>query len=224
MAAPTNRGDFPGERWLPNTPDGATVSGLAAGDWATVGGSRYFQCKDATDGSATWVEGRLETRSRVFNFQELDADGANLTAVGASITVAGATSLYYGELNLDNFMLVTNINLLQGTTVGTDKARAHIYSSDGSHVAQCATAGVTTSGADTFLQLPLTSALTLPPGRYFVGAALDGTTDEIQVVAAGAPYGITEIEAGHAFAEDAVDITSVATTFTASAAPIVFLD
>lgn len=219
-------GEYSSAASLPNV--GADAADVQAGDMATVSG-RLYVCRSGTSGSAVWDAldaTAASTPSRIFNVPGLsDLAGADISAGGKSITAAGATSLYYGEIFIPYRFTITNINVLQGTTgVGTDNMRVHLYNSAGTHLAQNAVAGEATSGADTFLQCALETAYTAAPGRYFVGVAMAGTTTEFQVVAASCPYGISEVEGGHAFAEDGVDITSVATGFTADAAPVFFLD
>lgn len=180
-------------------------------------------CTTATQGAAVWNDLVPATfPTRVFNMP-VNTNGANLTAIGTDAAADAATSLYYSEILIPYRMTVTNINVLQGTTVGTDKLRGLLFDSAGAFVIGTATAGQATSGADTFLQIALTAATLCEPGRYYVGVKANGTTDGFQTMSAGSPMLITEKEGSHTFAGND-DITSVPTTFTADVGPIVFLD
>lgn len=215
-----NWGDFSSAASLPNVSDDG--DNVQAGDLATVSGQLYI-CRTPTSGSAVWdPQTALTHPSRLFNFPVTNGAGA-LTAIGTSVNAAAATTLLYSEIFVPFPMTVTNINVLQGTAVGTDKMRALLFDEDGAFLVGTAVAGKDTAGADTFLQIALTAATLLPPGRYYVGVKMDGTTDELQCLSAGSPMLITEEETGHTFAGND-DITSVATTFTADVGPIVFLD
>jgi hypothetical protein len=103
--------------------------------------------------------------------------------------------------------------VLQGTTVGTNKIIMSVYGSNGALIANSAAAGVTTSGASTFLKCDFVTAVTLAPGRYFLGCQADGNTDTLRhILSANGNDVITTTVAG-TFGTVLSSIT-VPTTFT----------
>jgi hypothetical protein len=119
--------------------------------------------------------------------------------------------------------VVNNVNVLQGGTATTDKIMAAIYNAQGVLVGNTATAGVTLSGANTFLALPMTAATQLTgPGQYYVYVNTNGATaGDIQTVAA--PYLICAGVLAVTFGTVPATVTPPA-TFTTGNAPIVYLN
>lgn len=119
--------------------------------------------------------------------------------------------------------VVTNVNVLQGGTATTDKIMAAIYTAQGVLVGNTATAGVTLSGANTFLALPMTAATQLyGPQQYFVYVCTNGATaGDIQTLAA--PYLVCSGILAGTFGTVPATVTTP-TTFTTGNAPIVYLN
>lgn len=118
----------------------------------------------------------------------------------------------------------TGIQVMQNATVGTDKAIGILRDADGNALANSATAGVTTSGANTFLSLPFTSALIVPgPAWYNIGIQGGTTaTDGLRLIAASTYNGVRATSATGTFGTITATFT-VPTTFTATKAPVVCL-
>lgn len=117
----------------------------------------------------------------------------------------------------------TGIAALQGTTVGTNKLIGAIWGSSGALIANSAVAGVTTSGASTFLNLPFTAKVNLAPGRYILGVQADGATDTLRhVLTANGQAWSTGTQAG-TFGTVPATLTTVPVTFTTAVGPIVQL-
>jgi hypothetical protein len=212
-------GEFASEASLPNVADDGKL--LNAGDLASVGG-RLYECRVKTSGSAKWHPVTALTHpTRVFNVP-VNGNAANLAAVGTDAAADAATSLYYTEIFVPHRMTVTGIGVLNGTTVGTDKLWLALYDSAGAFVEGTLAAGTLGAGADVFQQVALIASTVIGPGKYFVGLMLNGTTHQNQRLSAGSPMVICEKEGGHTFGDEA-DITSLATTFTADVAPVVYL-
>lgn len=98
-----------------------------------------------------------------------------------------------GTLNLTEIFVPyqntwTGIGVLNGTTVGTNNFIVALYGSDGSLLANSALAGTLSAGASVFQNIAFTSAITLLPGRYFLGVQSNGTTATLRhlLVANGA--------------------------------------
>src|SRR5206468_1122972 len=77
----------------------------------------------------------------------------------------------------------TGMGVLNAATVGTNKWIVALYDAQGNLLANSATAGVVTAGANAFQEVPFTSSPNLPAGSYFLAAQLDGTTDRFRTVA-----------------------------------------
>jgi len=180
-----------------------------------------YVCTTATAAAAVWKIASAVT-GEAWVWPAYMPDGAALTALGTSINVDASTSLYYTDIGIPRRMTCTGVGLLMGTTITTDNTKVSLYDSAGALIIATASTDDTGLTADVFNQIAWTTAQLLEPGRYFVGVALDGTTDEIQVIDATHPVCICEKETGHVYATPA-DIASIATTFTADVAPIFYL-
>jgi len=139
-----------------------------------------------------------------------------------------ATTYISGQVFLMNIfvpfdMTVTNINVLNGGTVGTNACIVVLYNSAGTVLRTSALAGATTAGANAFQTYALTSSIAVQgPGRYFVGIQCNGATDNVRTVAASTFAGlVTQSNAG-VFAT--IPAITPPTTFTANVGPIVYLN
>jgi len=123
----------------------------------------------------------------------------------------------------------TGIGYLNGTGVGTDKAVVVLFDTNGKLIATSAVAGTTNAaGASVFEKVPFTVPVTLPPGRYFMGLILDGTTVTPRHVLAanGAEPRCSQIATTTSFAAALTTLAAgitVPTTFTTAKAPIMEL-
>jgi Domain of unknown function (DUF4082) len=144
------------------------------------------------------------------------------TSVGnATTNVAG--KILWAACQVQRNMLVTNINILNGGTVGTDKGIAALYSSTGTLLANSALAGATTSGPNSFQAYALTAPLLITgPGRYFIAYQANGTTDNIRTFAASTFVDVLTASASGAFGT--LTALTVPTTFTANIGPYAFLN
>lgn len=216
-------GAYPAVTDLPNV--AAEALDLHVGDLASVG-SVLYACRTATSGSAVWdAVGTGNGGPWRLTNVTMEPGEADLAAVGQSRNAVVGT-LFYGEIYIDHVRTITNVNVLLGTTIGTEAMRVHVYNESGTLLGENAAAGEDLTGAtaDDFKQAALSSALTVAPGRYFVGIQMDGVGTEFQVVRESFWTGRSEAETGHTFGETSTDITSVATGYTADVAPIFFLD
>ena len=90
-------------------------------------------------------------------------------------TVAGTR--YYVQYPVGFAQTVTGVQVLMGSTGGTDKFIAELHDSAGNLVATSATAGQTTGAAGTVMQLAFTATYTVAPGTYYLAIQSNGTTD-----------------------------------------------
>lgn len=142
-------------------------------------------------------------------------------SLGTSTTqVAGTT--FYGSIFVPSTQKWTGLKVLQNGTVGTDKFIGQLWDADGNKLLNSATAGVTTSGANTFLSLAFTAAAIIPgPARYFVGVQGNGSTDGLRTVATATFIdGVASSDTG-TFAT--LENITVPTTLTADKWPIMCL-
>lgn len=194
------------------TTDDLTVTGLA-----TVGETL------AVTGVTTLTGGLAVSDGTVVRQWNHAGEGA-LTARGTDgVSVPG--TIYYGGWIPEYNQTVTNINVLNGTTDGTDKVIAGIYSVDGTLLKSSALAGVTSSGADVYQQLPLTATQAVVAGtEYLVAIQVEGTTATHQRAAANFRVGTGRTGSQVGSFGTMATISSVASTFTADLAPLFFVD
>ena len=108
----------------------------------------------------------------------VSTDGTNATPV--------TTETYISEIFIPCEMTVTGIAILNGATVGTDKHFLALADIDGTVVANTATAGTTTSGADAYQRIAFTTAYKAKgPATYYVCSQMNGTTDRYNAHAIG---------------------------------------
>ncbi len=120
-------------------------------------------------------------------------------------------------------MTVTNINVLQGATLGTDSWIAILYNSAGTKLATSSLSGVATGTNNTFKTFALTAPIAIQgPGRYFVGVQSNGNTDKFRLIPTGTFIDILSALTTGTFAT--VPNITVPTTFTTVQAPIVYLN
>jgi len=123
----------------------------------------------------------------------------------------------------------TGASYLNGTGVGTDKAVIFLFDTNGKLIANTAIAGTTNAaGASVFEKIAFSTPITLPPGRYFLGLCLDGTTVTPRHVLAafGAEPRSVEVATVTSFAAALTTLTAgitVPTSFVTAKAPIMQL-
>lgn len=138
------------------------------------------------------------------------------------------------EIFVPHWNTWTGVGVLNGTTVGTNTLVCWLFNTAGYLIEYTAIAGTTTSGASTFQQIAFNNAVTLSPGRYFVGVQANGATDTIRHVlsAFGAQPRCGTVTATASFAASLTALTAataatpsitVPTSFTTAVAPIVQL-
>lgn len=133
------------------------------------------------------------------------------------------------EIFVPHWNTWTGASLLNGTTVGTNSQVYWLFNSDGDMLAYTAIAGTLNAGASVFQKIAFTAPITLAPGRYFLGAQLDGTTATPRHVLAafGAEPRSGVVAATASFAASLTALSAAAitvpTSFTTAKAPIMQL-
>lgn len=123
----------------------------------------------------------------------------------------------------------TGASYLNGTGVGTDKAVIFLFDTNGKLIANTDIAGTTNAaGASVFEKVPFATPVTLPPGRYFLGLNLNGTTVTPRHVLAafGAEPRSVEYATATSFAASLATLQAgitVPTSFVTAKAPIMQL-
>lgn len=144
-------------------------------------------------------------------------------SVGTNTT--DAIQLWMTDIFVPANQTISTIGVLQGGTAGTDKILVTIYDLGGNLIANSATAGVSLSGANTFLELVLlTPTLLKGPSYYFIGVQGNGTAaGAIQTIPASTFVGVraNSVTAG-SFGTLPSPI-SVPTSFVATKGPIVYM-
>jgi hypothetical protein len=132
--------------------------------------------------------------------------------------------MWITSITLPKTGLITGIQVLQGGTATTDTITAALYDGGGNLIAAGAAAGVALSGANTFLNIPFTSAaLVTGPARYFIAVTGNGTAaGAIRTIATATYTNVVATTQSSTFGTFPA-ISPVPTTFTANDAPIVQL-
>lgn len=228
---------------LPNVSGAAEQdSYLNAGDTACVGTELYV-CTVATQSGATWkLMARNDSTTAATHGGTLAVTGATtltggvvattmaripniadpLATTGTDKTYVASGDKYYAEVFLPANKTITGIAYMNGPTVGTNKVIVALYSSAGAKLANSATAGVTTSGADAWQEVAFTATYAaVGPARYWVVLQADGTTDNFHAIAASTYLNLTGTDTADAFGT----LTAITppTTFTADVGPIAYL-
>jgi hypothetical protein len=140
----------------------------------------------------------------------------------SAVHVAG--TLYISELLIERNFTITNINVLNGATVGTDKLLAAIYDATGNLLGNSATAGATSAGASAFQTLALTAPIKVQgPARYWIMVQCNGTTATTRRIAASTFVDCLATSTTGTFGTVPATIT-VPTTFTADKGPIAYVN
>lgn len=98
-----------------------------------------------------------------------------------AVSVAG--TIYFSDMRLDAPMVATGMGVLNGTTAATDKVVYALWDSAGAVIRTTLLTGVLAANGDVFQEIAFTSAVTLPPGRYWGGFQAEGTTTAHQTIA-----------------------------------------
>lgn len=130
-------------------------------------------------------------------------------------TVAGTR--YYSSIVLGNSATLTGVEVLVGTTGGTDNWIAELHDSTGALVATSTTSGTTAGTASQFQRLAFTSTYTAAAGTYYIAIQSNGTTAKLATFgSSGLP--ITTGSATGTFGTGAA--ITAPTTYTANLGPI----
>jgi len=144
---------------------------------------------------------------------------AALTTFETNGVAQTAGSWNTGEIYVPFEQTWTGIGVLNGTVVGTDTLIVALYGSDGTLLANSTTAGTTSAGASVFQDIAFTSAVKLPPGRYFISVQASGATATLRhVLSANGASPLTSVVAG--VAGTVPSTLTVPTTFTTAQAVI----
>ena len=147
--------------------------------------------------------------------------GVALTAVGtSSVHVAGTMNLT--EIFVPYWNTWKGAGVLNGLTVGTDNMLVALYGSNGALLANSAVAGTLSANASVFQNRDFLTAITLAPGRYFIGIQSNGTTaTSMKLVAANGSNVMTTSSTG-TFGTVPATLT-IPTTFTTAVGCVVQL-
>jgi hypothetical protein len=133
------------------------------------------------------------------------------------------------EIFVPHYNTWTGASMLNGTTVGTNSQVYWLFNTEGDMIAYTAIAGTLNATASVFQKIAFTVPVTLNPGRYFLGAQIDGTTATPRHVLAanGAEPRCGTVAATASFAASLTALRAAAitvpTTFTTAKAPIMQL-
>jgi len=120
---------------------------------------------------------------------------------------------------------ITGVQVLIGSTGGTDNWLVELHDSTGALVATSALAGVLVGTAGTWQQIPFTSTVALVPGTYYIAVQSNGTTAHPAVYNFPAPVvSTTPLVTGSATGAFGTSANfTPATTYTANLGPVSLL-
>lgn len=142
-----------------------------------------------------------------------------------TITQGRSDSISLSQIYVPINATITGIKVLNGPTVGTNKWNVALYNNVGVPVAWSSAAGVLTSGPNAYQAIPFTAGYQVKgPGVYWIGAALDGATDNFRAVPAGPEgWGLVGAVASQTWGATMSGTTvTVPTSFTANSGIISF--
>lgn len=144
-------------------------------------------------------------------------------SVGTNTTdVAG--QLWVTDIIIPTTMVVSSIGFLQGGTATTDNVLVALFDGAGNRLGNSNLSGVTLSGASTFQeQALLTAVLCQGPARYYIAVQGNGTAaGAIQTIPTSTFVGVNAGSIAGSFGTVPAIIVPP-TTFTAGKAPIVYV-
>lgn len=163
----------------------------------------------------TQLAGGASPQSASSTLMQLSIAEKWLNASGDKTTVAGTR--YYGSYVLGSNVLLTGINVLVGSTGGTDSWIVELHDSTGALVATSTTSGTTAGTANIWQRIAFTATYQASPGTYYIAVQSNGTTAKLAVLTSpGLP--IVSGSATGTFGTGAA--ITPPTTYTASLAPV----
>lgn len=143
-------------------------------------------------------------------------------SLGNATTYVSAT-VYYSSVIPGADMTITNINCLNGGTVGTNSVIYSLYNSAGTRIAQTLNSGTATAGANAFQTIALTAPIAIQgPGLYWIAVQANGGTDNIRTIAASTFVNTRTGSATGVFGT--LPAITPPTTFTANVGPLCYLN
>jgi hypothetical protein len=150
--------------------------------------------------------------------------GTAYTSLNTSGTTLAATTMYCTEIQMPFSKYLTGLEVLNGTTVGTDNHLVVLYDSTGNLIANSAVAGVVAATASEYQKIAFTTPYYLVgPAQYFGCLQTNGTTATVRMlVTAVQDNYLTKGVTGQTFGTIPSTIT-VPTTFTTAVGPYLAL-
>lgn len=143
-------------------------------------------------------------------------------SLGNATTYVSAT-VYHASIAVASDMTITNINCLNGGTVGTNSVIYALYNSGGLKIAQTANAGTATAGANAFQTIALTAPIAIQgPAVYLVSVQANGAIDNLRTIAASTFVNAKTGSATGVFG--ALPTITFPTTFTANVGPLCYIN
>ena len=215
------------------TLDAATEAGLVAQSLASYTSVPAIN-PAVSPGTAQWLNQSATGAITAGSFgpaviSNIPMGNAALTGYETNGVAQTAFAINVTEIFVPHWNTWTGASLLNGTTVGTDSQVYWLFNSEGDMLTYTAIAGTLNASASVFQKIAFNAPITLSPGRYFLGAQLNGNTATPRHVLAafGAEPRCSVIAATASFAASLTALSAagitVPTTFTTAQAPIMQL-
>lgn len=160
------------------------------------------------------------------NFYGYETDNIVSGSTKAQIITGSSGSVYLTQIYVPFNATLTGIGIANGPTVGTNKYILALYNAAGVLVANTTTAssGTLTAGAATYQRIPfVTSGSVTGPGIYWLGATINGSTDNFLTAGSTAlQYGLVGSVTGQSFGVLTSPLSPLPTTATAGLGPLMF--
>lgn len=214
------QGMFPG---IPSATPPLTGNECIPADTKLTGGLTP-QTECVTPGNITGIA----NGNPLNNHSNIPLGGVAYGSLGTNTTDING-QLWVSSFQMPRDATITGIYCLQGATATTDKIIGALYKQNltgdttmATLVGNSALAGILLATADSFKQLPFTTAYAAKAGRYFMVVQGNGTTaGSIRTIAASTYIGVTAGLIAGTFATLTTQIT-FPTTFTADKGPICY--
>lgn len=185
-----------------------TVPNTDAGDAYTTIGGNTMNIQSSGLSTPTLYQGPLM-------WPNVPIGAVALTTFETNGVAQTAGTFNLAEIYVPYAQTWTGVAVLNGTVVGTDNLIVAVYGTNGALLANSAVAGTLSAGASAFQNIPFTTAITLPAGRYFIGVQASGTTATLRHILAANGVNVCTGTVAGTFGTVPATITAPATFTTA---------
>lgn len=168
-----------GPNYIANVTTSVSTPGGSARDLVVIDGSSV-KTYNAPISQLSW-DGSAWNGFPKHRYVTVQLGNVAYGSVGTNTTPVAGT-IYYAEVFIDRAKTLSGAGFLVGSVGTNNSFIVSLYSATGTLLANSTLAGVTTGGANVISQSSFTSTYAAPPGKYWIGVQLNGTTDRIRTI------------------------------------------